>query len=174
MLNCENSVLLLKTALPINSNKQFIAKQKQIIYQNSYISFVSCRVQRWVPISEKPTAAFVLSLLGGIFIMIAGLIVAVATAIIGVLAWALIPGVGGAIGGLVMALGALGLVFGILIIIGAVQINTGEPGRVRTWSVVVIVLSVLSLFVCGGGFVVGFILALIGGILGLTWSPPSK
>lgn len=124
--------------------------------------------------SEKPTAAFVLSLIGGIFIMLAGIVVAAVAAILGATTWALIPGIGATIGGLVIALGTLGLIFGILIIIGAIQINTGEPGRVRTWSIVIIVLSVLSLFVCGGGFVIGFVLALVGGILGLVWSPPSK
>lgn len=133
---------------------------------------------RWTTINEKPVAAFVLSLLGGIFIMVAGIIIIATKAILGALARVFVPGVGGALGGLLVALGvalgSLGLVLGILIVVGAVQIYTGEPSRVRTWSIAIIVLSVISLFVCGGGFVIGFVLALIGGILGLTWSPPSK
>lgn len=119
--------------------------------------------------SEKPTAAFALSLVGAIFIILGGLF----SAVIGTM-------VGGAVGmmgfewfgGLIIVLGILGLVFGILTLVGAIMINTGEKDKVRTGSIIVLVFSILSLFVGGtGGFIIGFILCLIGSILGLTWKP---
>jgi len=120
-------------------------------------------------LSEKPTAAFALSLVGAIFIILGGLF----SAVIGTM-------VGGAVGmmgfewfgGLIIVLGILGLVFGILTLVGAIMINTGEKDKVRTGSIIVLVFSILSLFVGGtGGFIIGFILCLIGSILGLTWKP---
>jgi len=110
--------------------------------------------------------AGVLILLGGIFGAIVGII---GGAMIGV-----IPGLGW-LGGLVIILGFLGLIFGIIVIVGAVMINSGERDRVKTGSIIVLIFSILSLFVGGtGGFIVGFILGLIGGILGLTWKPTEE
>lgn len=114
--------------------------------------------------AEKPTTAFVLSLIGGIFVLIASLLILAAGGIIG--------GFFPLFGGIVMIFGILGLLSAVLIIIGAAMINSSEPGKVKTGSIIVIVFSILSLFFAGGGFFIGFILALIGGILGLTWKPP--
>ncbi len=119
---------------------------------------------------EKPTAAFVLSLVGGILIIIGGLVAAIISAVIGG-AFGLIPGLEW-LGGLIIVLGVLGLVFGIIVVVGAIMINSGVPEKVRMGSIIVLIFSILSLFVGGtGGFIIGFILGLIGGILGLTWKP---
>ncbi|MEM0320720.1 MAG: hypothetical protein QW462_06460 [Candidatus Nezhaarchaeales archaeon] len=59
---------------------------------------------------------------------------------------------------------------GILIIVGAVMINSETPNKVQVGSILVIVFSVISLLV-GRDFIVGFVLALIGGILSLVWKP---
>jgi len=119
---------------------------------------------------EKPTAAFVLSLIGGILILLGGIVGAI-IGIIGGAAISIIPGFGW-LGGLIVILGFLGLIFGIIVIIGAVMINSGEKDKVRTGSILVLIFSILSLFVGGtGGFVIGFILGLVGSILGLTWKP---
>jgi len=121
---------------------------------------------------ERPTAAFVLSLIGGIFILIGSLIVSAFAGIVGG-AMMLIPFLGG-FGALLIFLGIIGVVFGIIIIIGAVMINSGDPSRVRTGSILVLIFSILSLFTTSGGFIVGFILALIGSILGLVWKPSER
>ncbi|MEM3990098.1 MAG: hypothetical protein QW479_06865 [Desulfurococcaceae archaeon] len=122
---------------------------------------------------EKPTAAFVLSLISGIFIIIGGLVAAVISAVISE-AFGVIPGLG-RLGGLIIILGVLGFVFGIIVIVGAIMINSGVPEKVKTGSIIVLVFSILSLFVGGtGGFIIGFILGLIGGILGLTWKPEAR
>jgi hypothetical protein len=78
------------------------------------------------------------------------------------------------IGSLITVIGVVGLIFGILILVGATMIYSGEPSKVRIGSILVLIFSILSLLTVGGGFLIGFILGLIGGILGLTWKPPAK
>jgi hypothetical protein len=121
---------------------------------------------------ERPTAAFVLSLIGGIFILIGSLIVSTLAGVVGG-AMMLIPFLGG-FGALLIFLGILGVILGIIIIIGAIMINSGDPSRVRIGSILVLIFSILSLFTTNGGFIVGFILALIGSILGLVWKPSER
>jgi len=124
-------------------------------------------------LAEKPTAAFVLSLIGGILILLGGIFGAI-IGIIGGAAMSIVPGFGW-LSGLIIALGILGLIFGIIVILGAVMINSGERGKVRTGSILVLIFSILSLFVGGtGGFIIGFILSLVGSILGLTWKPSEE
>ncbi|MEM4562164.1 MAG: DUF6114 domain-containing protein [Desulfurococcaceae archaeon] len=115
---------------------------------------------------EKPTAAFVLSLIGGVLVILSSILVIVAGGLVG----EILP----VVGGVVATVGVVGLFLGVLMIVGATMINTGEPGKVKTGSILVLVFSILSLFISGGGFLIGFILGLIGGILGLTWKPPQK
>lgn len=119
--------------------------------------------------SEKPTAAFVLSLIGGILILLDGLWVAFITSAIG----AAMPMFFSFGLGLALAIGILGIIFGLIIIYGSFQINSGEPGKVRTWGIVVLILSIISI-ITGGGFILGLILGLIGGILALVWKPPTE
>jgi hypothetical protein len=118
---------------------------------------------------EKPTAAFVLSLIGGIFILLHAIAVLIFVGVIGS-AFSVVP-IFGMIGGLLMIFGIVGLIFAILVIIGAVMINSGDPQRVRTGGILVLIFSILSLFTAGGGFFIGFILGLVGGILALVWKP---
>jgi MFS family permease len=110
---------------------------------------------------SKPTAAFVLLLIGGILIVIGGFVVVAVGGLIP------IP----LIGGLVAILGILGIVCGVLVIVGAVMVNSGEPGKVKTGSILGLIFGILSLFVAVGGFFIGFILCLVGGVLGLAWKP---
>jgi hypothetical protein len=48
--------------------------------------------------------------------------------------------------------------------------NTGEA---RTWSVLILVFSILSIMGFGG-FVVGAVLGIVGGALALRWRPPTQ
>ncbi|MCF8885672.1 MAG: hypothetical protein QXK95_01535 [Nitrososphaerota archaeon] len=121
---------------------------------------------------ERPTAAYILSLIGGILILIGSIAVAALAGFLGSMLM-LVPFIGG-FGALMIAFGVVGLVFGIIVIIGAVMINSGEPSKVRTGSILVLIFSILSLIVSGGGFIIGFILALIGSILGLVWKPSER
>ena len=127
--------------------------------------------------SERPTAAFVLSLISGILVLLTGILILVAAGLISSLGEGHMPGVPyplELIESLITVIGVVGLIFGILILVGATMIYSGEPSKVRIGSILVLIFSILSLLTVGGGFLIGFILGLIGGILGLTWKPPAK
>ncbi|MCD6370863.1 MAG: hypothetical protein J7L63_05175 [Thermoplasmata archaeon] len=109
---------------------------------------------------EYPQAAFVVSLIGGIFILLNGLLISSVGGIIVIHH----PGAG-------MALVAVGLVLGIVVLIGTMMMR--DPQKVKVGSILVLVFSIFSLPI-GGGFIIGFLLGLIGGILGLTWKPPRQ
>jgi len=126
---------------------------------------------------EKPTAAFILSLIGGIFILLGG-------GMMSMLGYWFIGsyrgrgfgmmGPFGMMGGLGYGfgvLGVVGLVFGIIVIVSAIMLNS-RPEQHSTWGILIVIFSVLSVFGSAmGGFGVGLILGLIGGILAITWKP---
>lgn len=118
--------------------------------------------------AEKATAAFVLSLIGGIIYFLIGALVAVVAAFIHT-----IPGVGEiAIAGLaVAAVGGIGLVSGVLIIIGSAMMNSSVRSRVRTGSIIVLVFTLVGAPFTAAGLIVGLLLGIVGSILGLTWKP---
>lgn len=95
-----------------------------------------------------PESAYILSLLGGIFVLIGGIILSL------------------------VLIGILGVIFGALMIYFAVNLKS-NPGNRTVAGVVIIVFSVLSWITSIGGLVIGFFLGLIGGILALTWTPPN-
>jgi len=130
--------------------------------------------------TERPTAAFLLSLVGGIFILLGG----------GVMSMFSPFGFGGMMGGYRGMMGygysgygmmgglgfgmfgILGLIFGVIVIISAFMLNS-KPLEHSTWGTLIVIFSVLSIFGgMMGGFGIGLILGLIGGILGITWKPP--
>jgi hypothetical protein len=108
--------------------------------------------------SEKPTSAFIVSLLGGIFVLLGGLLWAFVGTII-----AIFSGVG--------FLLYVFLLFGIVIIVGAVVMNS-SPRFTQTWGIVIIVLGVLSLI--GVVTTLGGVLAIIGGALAVSWKPQNQ
>ena len=106
---------------------------------------------------QKPTTAYILSLLGGIFVLLGGLFWSVLGSMI------LFVGFG-------FLLYAF-LTFGIVIIVGAVLMNS-TPESAKSWGIVILILGVLSLF--GGTTTLGGILAIIGGAMALSWKPSSE
>jgi hypothetical protein len=134
---------------------------------------------------EKPTAAFVLSLVAGIFILLGGGMMSMLGSFMGQYGFGMMGGYGGfggmmgygrypfgVMGAAFGVLGVLGLVFGVIVIISALMLNK-KPAEHSPWGTVIVVFSVLSIFGSAmGGFGVGLILGLIGGILGITWKPP--
>ncbi len=109
--------------------------------------------------AEKPTAAFVLGLIGGIFILLWALFVTVIGAILS-------PFGGGALAGL----GLIGLVASLLIIVGSVMLYA-QPENHTAWGAITLVFALVSLVPPVFGAFIGWILALVGGILGLVWKP---
>jgi len=108
---------------------------------------------------EVPTAAFILSLVGGIIVLLVGIIITIAGA---ALTFFLL-GLGG-------LLGLPGVLWGILMIVCAVMMRS-RPEQHVMWGSLVVVFSALSWFGAWGGLVVGFLLGVIGGILGIVWKP---
>ncbi len=84
-------------------------------------------------LEEKPTAAFVLSLIGGIFIILGGIWVAVLAAAL-TFFW----------GGIGVVVGLVGVVFGVLVVLGAVMMYS-NPRQHTTWGVIVLVFSIIAL-----------------------------
>ncbi len=136
-----------------------VVNQFEKVYICEYIYILMAR--------EKSTTAFVLSLIGGILILIGAIMGAIFLALVGA-AFETIS-LFGMVGELLLILGIVGLIFAILVIIGAFMINSGNPQRVRMGGIIVLIFSILSLFTAGGGFFIGSILGLVGGILALVW-----
>ena len=98
--------------------------------------------------ANKPTAAFVLSLVGGIIIYVVGFIRAIRFT----------------------APGVFGIICGTPIILGSIMLYT-KPGKHRMWSTIIVIFSILSWLGVLGGLVIGFVLSLTGAILGFRWKP---
>ncbi|MEM3403967.1 MAG: DUF6114 domain-containing protein [Nitrososphaeria archaeon] len=109
---------------------------------------------------SRPSVAFTLSLIGGIFVILMGLIIMA----VGAVATFWIGGIGGVVG-------FFGVVCGVLMVVGAVMLYTNPEHHVA-WGTAVIVFSFLSWIGAVGGLVIGFALGLVGGILGIIWRPP--
>jgi len=147
---------------------------------------------------EKPTVAFILSLIAGVFILLGrGMMSMFAPygfggmmngysgyggyggngwygGMMGRYSFGPVFGMMGGLGYGFGFLGVLGLIFGLIVIISALMLNS-KPEQHSTWGILIIIFSVLSIFGSAmGGFGVGLILGLIGGILGVTWKPPQS
>ncbi|HTT44657.1 MAG TPA: DUF6114 domain-containing protein [Thermoplasmata archaeon] len=112
---------------------------------------------------EAPTAAAVLSIIGGIFILLGG----IAEVFIGAAVSSVTLGEQGQ--GLT-ALGVLGALMGIFILVLGILLFTSPDSHI-TYGVLILIFSLISLTSFLGGFVLGFLLSLIGAILALTWHP---
>jgi hypothetical protein len=112
-----------------------------------------------ITITEKPRTAFILSLIGGITVSLAGFFLMIIRYVRGTNI--------GLFGG---TAGFLGIIWGTLIIVGAAMLYS-RPQQHTTWSIIVLVFSLLSWIGALGGLIIGFVLGVTGGILGITWKP---
>lgn len=133
---------------------------------------------------EKPTAAFILSLVAGVFILLGGGMMTMLGSWLGNYGTYGVMGQYGRWGGMMGtgfgmvrfafgAMGVLGIVFGVIVIISALMLNS-KPAQRQTWGSLIVLFSALSIFASMGGFGIGLILGLIGGILAITWKPTGK
>ncbi|MCI4337237.1 MAG: zinc ribbon domain-containing protein [Thermoplasmata archaeon] len=112
----------------------------------------------------RPTESLVLCIIGGILILAAaGLEVAIGTVVPQNVPF-------GSFGGTLVLSGLFGIVCGILVLLFGAMVYT-QPQHHVLFGVLIIVFSVLSLTSFAGGFVVGFILGLIGGALAIAHQP---
>ena len=101
----------------------------------------------------KPLAAFVLSLLGGLWIALAALLIDALTFSL-----------------LLSFLGILGFAFGAAIVYNAFVLYS-HPRQAHDRGVVIVILSVLGVVTAFGGFLIGLILGTVGGALAVEWEP---
>ncbi len=119
---------------------------------------------------EIPTVAFILSLVGGLLILLSGIVfLMIGAAFMGSMMGALVPGFTGLVSSVIAGLGVWGLICGVIILLGAYMIYT-RPDTHGMWGIIILVFSLLS-FIEGGGYIIGAILGIVGGILAITWKP---
>ncbi|MGD0690186.1 MAG: DUF6114 domain-containing protein [Candidatus Bathyarchaeia archaeon] len=143
---------------------------------------------------EKPTIAFVLSLIGGIFILLGGGMMSMVGPFgfggmmngysgyggYGGYGWGMMgrysygPGFGMMGGyGFGGIFGLAGIVFGIVVMVSSLMLYN-NPIDHSKWGLLILIFSVLSIFGSAmAGFGVGLVLGVLGGILALTWKPPT-
>ena len=128
---------------------------------------------------EKPSAPFVLSLVAGILVLLGG-VTTMLWSSSGMPMWGgmmggMMGGYQGMMGGMGLGggiffgMGAFAIASGLAVLLGATMIYS-RPRETSTWGVVILVFSLVSLFGMGG-FFMGAILGIVGGILALTWKP---
>ena len=125
-----------------------------------------------------PKGAAIVALVGGVIIALGGvLFLGVAAFVIPHLDLSNItvpPGLDrsslpGLISGVLGVMGGFGLACGVVVLVSAILI-LARAGQVRTWGLLILIFSVLS-FVGLGGFIVGALLGISGGVLSLRWKP---
>jgi len=142
-----------------------------------------------MPEAEKPTTAFILSLIGGIFILLGGGMMSMIGSYRGMMngywgyggmmggygpGWGYGPGFGMMRGyGYGGMFGLAGVIFGVVVIVSALMLYNNPVDHAK-WGAMILVFSVLSIFGSAmAGFGIGLILGLLGGIFAITWKPPA-
>jgi len=121
-------------------------------------------------VEERPYAAFVLSLVGGVLILVGGLLGLTwlgwpmwgwwGMGMMGGMKWGWMPG-------FLLVFSAVGIVSGAAIVTAAYKLYN-KPSQAQTWGTIVLVFAAVSLL-SAGGFIIGALLGIVGGLLALTW-----
>jgi hypothetical protein len=132
--------------------------------------------------SQGPTTSYILSLIGGLIVLLYSLFSLVMFALYGPY-WG---GIGGWMTGMMgsyhdfmgiygasteflAAISILGLVSGVVMVIGAAMLRA-HPKEHTMWGTVIIVFSAIS-FLGMGGFFIGALLGIIGGAFAISYRP---
>ncbi len=75
-------------------------------------------------------------------------------------------------GGWFYAAAAVGLVSGVGVVVGSLMMYT-KPAKTHVWGALVLVFSLVSFFGMGG-FFLGGLLGIVGGILAIVWAPMGR
>ncbi len=133
----------------------------------------------------RAVVPFILSLLGGIFIVLGALVASIfafgSPTIVGSMSSSMNGMMGGMSSGMMIGLmmgtspifSIIGLASGALVILGAVMLYN-RPSESQIWSGVILAFSLLSILGAMGGFMVGLLLGILGGIFGLVWKPATS
>jgi hypothetical protein len=111
----------------------------------------------------------VLSVIAGLFIFLGGIALLFVGAILAALLAFLPVPLGVDPVGTINLLGTLGIVFGLVDVALGVMMFV-KPALTKVFGAIVLVVSLLSILALGG-FFVGMILGLVGGILGIIFKP---
>lgn len=118
------------------------------------------------PLESYPRTAYLLSLIGGILILVFSVIYALAILVVA----SINATVGFGLGvGHAIALAVVAILFGLIVLYFALKLKS-SPQNAKTYGILILVFSVIS-FIGGGGFYIGASLALVGGILAIVWRP---
>ncbi|MEM2941782.1 MAG: hypothetical protein QW304_09585 [Thermoproteota archaeon] len=126
---------------------------------------------------ERPTIAVVLSLIGGVLILL-GSTMRFIMPMYGWMGYGMMGGFNHMMGSpwnpfvFMGDLWLIGLVSGVLVIIGAAMLNA-RPAEHYAWGTIILVFSAIS-FLGMGGLLIGAILGIIGGVLALTFKPAGR
>jgi len=131
--------------------------------------------------SKKPTTAFTLSFIAGILILINGAILGPLSLFltktiqeyipVEIMTWEVKAGLTIA-STILYALMIPGIFMGIIVIVSSLLLYRSKV-HVGFWGIMILLVSILS-FTIGGGFVIGALLGIAGGIIALTWKPSSR
>jgi hypothetical protein len=115
---------------------------------------------------NEPVTAFLFTLMGGMFILIGGIISTYFGPGRLPIGYANNAGVIGFLGNFSAFYGFIGILSGLLLLVCSYELHTKDKTKVKIWSTIALGASVLSIFDLGG-FIIGFIIAVIGSIMGL-------
>lgn len=131
--------------------------------------------------SQERGPAYPLSLIAGALILLGGLVRAASIGILppraygmgfrfvsGLLRTASV-GIGP---GFYQVSAIIGIVSGVIVLVGAVMLSS-RLDRNASWGTVILIFSAVGLL-GGGGFLVGSLLGILGGILAITWRPVTR
>lgn len=117
---------------------------------------------------EKSKRAFTFSLIAGILIVCNAVAVGVAGAYF---PW-IFPTLPGSDNNAMVpfaTIAVIGLICGALVLFGAIMLRI-KPENKKAWGILIIAFSIPSV-ITGGGFIIGFILGIIGGVKAFRWKP---
>ena len=122
-------------------------------------------------LEQKPSKSFLFALAGGILILINAAALAV------VARWdpgfmPKLPGSSGTDPMLLYTLSAFGLILGVFVIMGGFMLRL-RPVNKKAWGIVTIGFSIPSV-IMGGGFIIGFIMGILGGRSAILGKPKTQ
>ena len=127
---------------------------------------------------EKPLTPFILSLIGGIFIILGAIAMSMLAFGSPNMMTGMMMDMHSGMGmsmmmGLASVATLVGLASGILVILGSLMLYS-RPSESQLWGALIIAFSVASIPGGLGGLLVGLVLGVLGGSLALTWSPKTS